>query len=220
VISSVRIGIDFSIQIQIQIWIQHLRSKWIRIPDPDPGFFMTERKGQNSKKIHNIFDTNCCKTLIKDFQAQVRTIRTSARWSLVFSTIYLRFFPFICVILKILIRILGGHFNTDPHGSGSDTLVIRVAHLAGKTRDAGAGCSYRRGWGPARPLSSCSGRYARGVGTRLSGGHVNGGRGRGWRHRGPRSGHRRRPTARPSDWKGKSYEINIKYLFFFILKDI
>jgi len=70
------------------------------------------------------------KTLIEDSQAQVKTIRPSEKWSMLFlpQNLILILFghhidsPGSGSAFPKLVRIQGSHINTDPHGSGSETL--------------------------------------------------------------------------------------------------
>jgi len=77
--------------------------------------------------------------LIEDSQALVKTIRPSAKCFSLFNLKSQIFFllghhfhcpgsgPGSVPVLPIWIRIQGSHFNTDPHGSGSETLPIAKA---------------------------------------------------------------------------------------------
>jgi len=123
VLISIRIRIRHfgPIRIRIRIWIQVFL--WAKCKK----FFF-------SRIIWMFFPvTNSVNTLIEDYQPLLKTIRPSAKWSLLFLTWNHRFFflfghHFDCPgfgsrsVFPIRIRIPGSHFNMDPHGSGSETL--------------------------------------------------------------------------------------------------
>jgi len=109
-----------SVLISIQIRIQHFRSIriWIRLQIQV--FSWPKLKRENF--FLNIFLSfsviYCFYTLIEDFQAQVKTIRPSAKWAMLFLTWNYRFF-----------NLFGHHFDCPGSGSGSRRAISIRIHM-------------------------------------------------------------------------------------------
>jgi len=133
-------GSNFASQIVLKYGTSYELAPVFRIhidlnTDSDLGFFMTKILEIFLWKIKILFlVTNSCKNSVEDSEAQVKTIRSSAKLSVLFFTWNLRFFFLFGhhldspgsgseSVLPIRIRVKGSNFNTNPHGSGSETLA-------------------------------------------------------------------------------------------------